>query len=99
MGMISRARSSTRFADAARRVPKRPRAGTHLSGLRVRDQVGMERIMFETDYPHGDTSFPDSKLMEEKLIASAGLTDDEAYRLIRGNAIKLYDLKRWGISA
>ena len=27
-----------------------------------------------------------------------GLTDDERYKLLRGNAINLYDLGRWGIT-
>ena len=68
-----------------------------LSGLRARDQIGMSQIMFETDYPHGDTSFPESKLMAEKLVTAAGLSEQETYQLIRGNAIEVYDLKRWGI--
>jgi predicted TIM-barrel fold metal-dependent hydrolase len=68
-----------------------------LAGLRVRDEVGMKQIMFETDYPHGDTSFPHSKQMAEKLITAAGLTDDEAYALLRGNAIECYGLERFGI--
>lgn len=69
-----------------------------LAGLRVRDQVGMGQIMFETDYPHGDTSFPHSKQMAEKVVAAAGLNGEETYKLIRGNAIELYDLSRWGIT-
>jgi hypothetical protein len=48
-----------------------------VSGLRVRDAVGMAQIMFETDYPHGDTSFPHSREMAEKLAANAGLDDNK----------------------
>jgi predicted TIM-barrel fold metal-dependent hydrolase len=69
-----------------------------LSGLQVRDTVGMGQIMFEIDYPHGDTSFPESKRMAEKLIANAGLNDREAYALLRGNAIECYGLQRFGIT-
>jgi predicted TIM-barrel fold metal-dependent hydrolase len=69
-----------------------------LSGLQVRDTVGMGQIMFEIDYPHGDTSFPESKQMAEKLIANAGLNDREAYALLRGNAIECYGLQRFGIT-
>jgi predicted TIM-barrel fold metal-dependent hydrolase len=68
-----------------------------LSGLQVRDTIGMSQIMFEIDYPHGDTSFPHSKEMAEKLIANAGLDDREAYALLRGNAIECYGLQRFGI--
>ena len=69
-----------------------------LSGLRVRDAIGMTQIMFETDYPHGDTSFPHSKEMAEKLIANGGLDDNEAHALLRGNAIHCYRLQRYGIN-
>jgi predicted TIM-barrel fold metal-dependent hydrolase len=69
-----------------------------LSGLQVRDTVGMGQIMFEIDYPHGDTSFPESKQMAEKLIANARLNDREAYALLRGNAIECYGLQRFGIT-
>ncbi|SNQ45294.1 Amidohydrolase family protein [Frankia canadensis] len=69
-----------------------------VAGLRMRDQIGMGQIMFETDYPHGDTSFPHSKKMAEKLVTGAGLSQDEIYQLIRGNAIEVYGLHRWGIT-
>jgi predicted TIM-barrel fold metal-dependent hydrolase len=69
-----------------------------LVGLKVRDQVGMSQIMWENDYPHGDTSFPDSKHMAEKLIAAAGLDEHETYLLLRGNAIECYGLQRFGIT-
>jgi predicted TIM-barrel fold metal-dependent hydrolase len=69
-----------------------------LSGLQVRDTVGMSQIMFEIDYPHGDTSFPESKQMAEKLIANAGLNERETYQLLRGNAIECYGLPRFGIT-
>jgi predicted TIM-barrel fold metal-dependent hydrolase len=70
-----------------------------VAGLRIRDQIGMGQIMFETDYPHGDTSFPRSKEMAERLVSQAALSDEETYQLIRGNAIRVYDLQRWGIVA
>jgi predicted TIM-barrel fold metal-dependent hydrolase len=67
-------------------------------GLRNRDQVGMTQIMFETDFPHADSTYPHSKQVAEKMIAEAGLDDHEAWMLLRGNAIECYDLKRWGIT-
>jgi predicted TIM-barrel fold metal-dependent hydrolase len=70
-----------------------------LAGLRVRDQIGMSQIMWENDYPHGDTSFPHSRQMAEKLIQAAELSDEEAYALVRGNAIACYGLQRFGITS
>jgi predicted TIM-barrel fold metal-dependent hydrolase len=69
-----------------------------LIGLKLRDEIGMSQIMWENDYPHGDTSFPNSKQMAEKLIAAAGLNERETYQLLRGNAIECYGLDRLGIT-
>jgi predicted TIM-barrel fold metal-dependent hydrolase len=69
-----------------------------LVGVRNRDQVGMSQIMFETDFPHADSTYPHSRQVAEKMIADAGLDDHEAWMLLRGNAIECYDLKRWGIA-
>jgi predicted TIM-barrel fold metal-dependent hydrolase len=68
-----------------------------LPGLLVRDQIGMGQIMFETDYPHADTTFPHTTGVIEKLATSAGLSDHETWQMVRGNAIKCYGLKRFGI--
>jgi predicted TIM-barrel fold metal-dependent hydrolase len=68
-------------------------------GLRMRDLVGMDQIMYEVDFPHGDSPWPESKLALEKMAANAGLSDDELYKLARGNAITCYGLHRFGITA
>jgi predicted TIM-barrel fold metal-dependent hydrolase len=68
-----------------------------LVGLKLRDEIGMSQIMWENDYPHGDTSFPDSKQMAERLVTEAGLTERETWQLLRGNAIECYGLARFGI--
>jgi len=69
-----------------------------IHGLASRDAIGMSQIMFETDYPHAESSFPNSREVAEKLVAAAGLDDYETWQLVRGNAIECYDLGRFGIS-
>jgi predicted TIM-barrel fold metal-dependent hydrolase len=69
------------------------------TGLRLRDVVGMDQLMFEVDFPHGDTLWPESRAALERLVTDAGLTDDEVYKLVRGNAIRFYGLDRVGITA
>jgi predicted TIM-barrel fold metal-dependent hydrolase len=69
------------------------------TGLRNRDVVGIDQICFETDYPHADSTFPHSKKVATDICASAGLTDEETYKLLRGNAIKAFGLERFGITA
>jgi predicted TIM-barrel fold metal-dependent hydrolase len=67
-------------------------------GLALRDRIGIEQIMFEVDYPHGDSTWPHSLAVLEKNVANAGLSDDETYLLARGNAIRCYGLHRYGIT-
>ena len=69
-----------------------------LAGLRLRDQIGMRQIMFEVDYPHGDSNWPHSQAVFDRLVADAGLSDDEQYLLARDNAIRCYRLDRYGIT-
>ena len=68
------------------------------TGLRNRDVIGMDQICFETDYPHADSTFPESKEVLTKICQQAGLDDDEIYKLTRGNAIRAFGLERFGIT-
>ena len=67
-------------------------------GLRNRDIIGMDQITFEVDYPHADSTFPHTKKIATEIVTKAGLNDEEIYKLMRGNAIGLYGLERWGIT-
>jgi predicted TIM-barrel fold metal-dependent hydrolase len=66
-------------------------------GLKSRDEIGMSQIMFEVDYPHYDSTFPDSFTAAERMVREAGLNETEAWQLLRGNAIECYGLGRFGI--
>ena len=59
-------------------------------GLRSLDVIGEDRVTFETDYPHTDSTWPDSKLIAEKMVA--GLSQATVNKVIRENAIHLYGL-------
>ena len=67
-------------------------------GLALRERIGMSQIMFEVDYPHGDSTWPNTRTVFEKIVAEAGLSDREAYLFARGNAITCYGLGRYGIT-
>ena len=69
-----------------------------LFGLKVRDEVGTEHVLFETDYPHSDGTFPHSRKVAHSLFSAAGMDADECYAVLRGNAIKAYGLDRFGIT-
>jgi predicted TIM-barrel fold metal-dependent hydrolase len=70
-----------------------------LHGLQSRDIVGMDTILFETDYPHSNGTWPDSLDIAHGLVSKAGMNAHETYRLLRGNAIDCYGLQRFGIEA
>jgi len=61
-------------------------------GLQNLSSVGEDNICFETDYPHTDTTWPYSKEYAEKMVAD--LDDDVAYKVLRGNAIRMLSLDR-----
>ena len=70
-----------------------------LVGLKQRYEVGVDQILFETDYPHSDGTFPHSRKVAHSMFAAAGLDADECYKVIRGNAISAFGLERFGITA
>jgi predicted TIM-barrel fold metal-dependent hydrolase len=59
-------------------------------GLKVRNDIGLDSITFECDYPHADSTWPDTKDYFEKI--TAGLDDDDVYKIARGNAIRMLEL-------
>ena len=69
------------------------------TALRNREFIGMGQICFEVDYPHGDGTYPLSREILGGLCDKAGLSADEIYRLVRGNAIEAFGLGRFGITA
>lgn len=70
-----------------------------VTGLRMRDAVGMGQITFEVDYPHTDSTFPHTLETATRLVAEAGLDQREADMLFRQNAIRAFGLERFGITA
>ena len=54
----------------------------------LRSVVGVDRIMWGSDYPHKEASFPFTP--EALRVAFAGVPHDEVAALLGGNAAKLY---------
>ena len=63
-----------------------------MHGIESIEAVGEDNVCFETDYPHTDTTWPFSRDEVEKMTAS--LTDEQRYKVLRGNAIRMLDLDR-----
>lgn len=52
-------------------------------------QLGVENVLFETDYPHPICLYP----VDNMDRALDGLTEDEKVKVLSGNAAKLYNIK------
>jgi hypothetical protein len=59
-------------------------------GVTCRHHIGIDNLMFEVDYPHSDTTFPNSRQIATERFSQ--VPADEAYKIFRGNAIRLFNL-------
>jgi len=59
-------------------------------GIDSIDKVGRDNATFETDYPHTDSTWPNTKQVAEELVA--GLDDETIVKLMRANAIRMLEL-------
>jgi predicted TIM-barrel fold metal-dependent hydrolase len=60
-------------------------------GIDLLDKVGVDNILFETDYPHQDSTWPDTR--EAAALQFGHLPQDQIDKISRGNAIKLFGLE------
>jgi predicted TIM-barrel fold metal-dependent hydrolase len=59
-------------------------------GLRSIEEIGVDNVTYESDYPHSDSTWPHTaKLAAEQ---TADLPDDVVYKVLRGNAITMLHL-------
>lgn len=61
------------------------------AGLAARDRIGVSQIAFETDYPHQDSTWPDTRAFVARFADQ--LDDGELHQILRGNAAKLLGLE------
>jgi predicted TIM-barrel fold metal-dependent hydrolase len=69
------------------------------TGLELRNRIGMEQLTFEVDFPHADTTWPDTEKIATAICDAADLDEREIYQLMRGNAIDAFGLQRFGITS
>jgi len=51
---------------------------------------GADNVMFEVDYPHSDSTWPDSRAVAAEVMA--GLDAEVVRKVVRDNAIRLFGL-------
>ncbi|HVX09172.1 amidohydrolase family protein [Humibacter sp.] len=59
-------------------------------GVHLLDKVGLDNVMFETDYPHQDSTWPHSREVAAEHFGH--LPPDQIMKIARGNAIELLGL-------
>ncbi|MCK9931879.1 amidohydrolase [Frankia sp. Mgl5] len=63
---------------------------TDPAGLRLREQIGVETIAWECDYPHTDTTWPESPEHAWNELQQAGCRDDEIHQITWENASRFF---------
>ena len=59
-------------------------------GIDLLDRIGEDNVLFETDYPHQDGTFPNTLAIAEELFGH--LEQETIDKIARNNAIKLFGL-------
>ncbi len=57
----------------------------------VRQEMGVDKVMWVSDFPHLESDWPNSRRVIEENFA--GVPEDEKYKMIVGNAIEFFHLE------
>lgn len=89
------------WAGVADLIPEPPSTYYHQSmfmcffrdnhGLASLDVIGVDNVTFETDYPHTDTTWPNTLEVAEAMMGH--LPADVVWKIVRGNAARMLDLE------
>ncbi len=64
--------------------------GPELVAIELREHIGVENIMFATDFPHIECEWPNTKPTLERLTAS--LSPEEKYKIVAGNVADYFEI-------
>ena len=59
-------------------------------GIRLRDVIGVDNLMWGSDYPHAESTFPRSREILEEILTDC--TEEEKAKIVGGNAARVYGL-------
>ncbi len=60
------------------------------AGIDALERIGVGNVMWESDYPHSDTTWPNSRRYIDEDMGK--LSDEDRHQVVAGNAIQLYGL-------
>ena len=58
------------------------------AGVEMRNEIGLDRIMWESDYPHSTSTYPESWTFVNRSLD--GVPDEEKKQMLYRNAMRLY---------
>ena len=59
-------------------------------GIRLRDIIGVDNLVWGSDYPHQESTFPRTEMILEEILADC--TEEEKAKIAGGNAARIYHL-------
>jgi predicted TIM-barrel fold metal-dependent hydrolase len=59
-------------------------------GVRLRERIGVENMLWGSDYPHVESTFPRSRQILDEVLSPC--SEDERQRIVCGNAARIYKL-------
>ncbi|MBM3924638.1 MAG: hypothetical protein FJ320_01410 [SAR202 cluster bacterium] len=60
-------------------------------GVQMRQLIGLDKLVWASDYPHAESTFPRSQAVLDEILA--GVPENEIKMIVADNCIDLYDLK------
>ena len=57
-------------------------------GIRLRDTIGVDNMMWGSDYPHSESTFPRSRKILAEILA--GVPEHEQAKIVGGNTARVY---------
>jgi predicted TIM-barrel fold metal-dependent hydrolase len=61
-------------------------------GVKIRHDIGLDNILWSTDYPHSDTTWPKSMEIARQHFEEQGVPPTERHQMLAGNAVRIYNL-------
>src|SRR6202035_321447 len=58
-------------------------------GIRLRDVIGVDNMMWGSDYPHSESTFPRSRKILAEILK--GVPEDEQVKIAGGNTARVYN--------
>ena len=59
-------------------------------GIRDRELIGINNLMWGSDYPHQESTFPESREVTDRILN--GVSEEERRKILRGNVARGYNL-------